>query len=162
VGQKALDLSLAQVLASHGDGLVWNAYFDEYTWIPTVETYYRHGTLVLPAGQPFFHYFEEHWAHEYPGYTPEALARRIVDGNNRLVDIAVVFDDPGDADTNAWMTNPHSRAVSRMVAYAVRTNPSWEKVTTVQSSRYGRLAVYRNHLSHGAGYERALRGELWP
>jgi hypothetical protein len=160
--QKRLDVALADALTSQGDGLIWNAYFDEYAWIPTIEAFYRTGTLVVPAGQPFYHHWATHWEFEYPGYSPEALAQRIVDGTNRYVDVAVVFDDPADADRNVWMTNPHSRAVSRAVAQEVRANPAWARIATVESVQYGRLAVYHNRMSRGAGYDQALRGQLWP
>ena len=157
--QKALDVALAQALSKEGDQLVWNAYFDEYSWIPTMEAFYHSRKFSLPAGQDYF--FSVHqsvFKGNYPGLMPDEVSPLIYDNTNRWVDIAVVFDDPTAADT--LFNNEYSRTVARYIAQAVRNDPRWKQVFVVESSKYGTLAGYRNSAPQSSNYDLLLRGQV--
>ena len=161
-GRKALDMALAEVLSteSRENGpLVWNAYFDEYAWIPTMEAFYRFGEFPLPAGQDyFFTVHETTWKGDYPGLTPDEVSKLVYENTNQWVEIAVVFDDPTAADTR--FNNDYSRTVARYMAQVMRSDTQWERLFVVESSRYGRLAGYRNLTArHNGIYERKLQGQ---
>jgi len=157
--QKNLDVALAQAVTKQGERLVWNAYFDEYAWIPAMEAFYRFGKFPLPAGQDyFFSIHESVWKGDYPGLTPDEVSRLVYDNTNQWVDVAVVFDDPMATDTQ--LNNDYSRAVAQYVAQAIRSDTRWERVFVVESSRYGTLAGYRNLAAHNSDtYDRRLQGQ---
>ncbi len=155
--QKAFDVVLGEAIHREGGALVWIAYFQEYAWIPSMETFYRHGELPLPAGGGFFEDHESMWKGRFPGLSPAEVSERVYANTCQWVDVAVVFDDPAQADANSYMDNPYSRAVAKNVAEQVRTNPQWTRAFVVESTRYGTLVGYRNRDSKRRGYETALR-----
>ena len=157
--QKALDVALTEALHEEGGSLVWNAYFDEYAWIPTMETFYRYGEFPLSAGQAYFTVHETQWLGYYPNLSPGEVSERVYAATSRWVDVAVVFDDPKRADTNTRMTNPYSRSVARYVAERIRNDASWMRVFALETQRYGTLAGYRNLASQGRGYRPLLTGD---
>jgi len=157
--RKDLNVTLARAVTNQGERLIWNAYYDEHAWIPTLEAFYRFGGLPLPAGGPnFFTVHESQFRAAYPGLTPDELSRSVYDNTSQWVDVAVVFDDPAAADTR--FDNDYSRAVARYVAQAIRNDARWKRVFTVESARYGTLAGYRNLAAHNRGaYDRRLQGQ---
>ncbi len=158
--QRAFDVELADHLSIGRTRIVWYTYFDEVAWIPTLDAFYRHGSLALPAGQPFFHAHEMPWKGDYPGLAPAQIGERVYAATCRWVDLAVVLDDPA-ADLS-WMSNDVSRAVARDIAARIRGDGNWTRVFEIESPRHGKLAGYGNLTSNRKGYGTALRGELRP
>lgn len=160
--QKALDIALAQAVIKQGDHVVWNTYFDEYGWIPTMEAFYRFGKLPLPAGQDyFFSIHETVFKGNFPGLSPEQIAPLLYENTRRFADLAVVFADPVQAD--ARFNNEFSRAAARYIANAVRNDPQWVRVFEIETTKYGPIAGYRNLKPTEPGaYAIKLRGQILP
>jgi hypothetical protein len=159
---KALDISLARELRRQGDRIVWNAFFDEYAWIPTMEAFYGFGTLALPAGQEqFFTVHESAWRGYYPGMTPEEIGHRVYERTCRWVDVAVVFADALAAEKR--LSDPYSRAVARIVSESIQRDERWRPIFRLET-RYGTLAGYRNRAMKisGEAYDLRLRGTGLP
>jgi hypothetical protein len=158
--QKNLDNTLAQGLSLHGSRKVWNTYFDEYAWIPTMEAFYRLGEFPLPAGQDyFFSIHESVFKGNYPNLTPDEVSKVIYENTCSWVETAVVFDDPSMAE--AQFNNEYSRAVARYVAQTVRDDPHWNRIFEIESKRYGKLAAYRNIAKLDDGtYDKLLKGQV--
>jgi hypothetical protein len=157
--RKRFDIKIARLVVKQGHHIVWNAYFDEYAWIPTMEAFYRFGELPLPAGQDyFFSIHESVWKGNYPGLTPDEVSRRVYENTNQWVDLAVVFDDPAAAKTR--FNNAYTQAIAQYVAQTIRNDLRWQRVFLIQSSEYGPLTGYRNLASlHQDAYNRILRGQ---
>ncbi len=154
--QKQFDQTLAQAVAQiPDDTIVWNGFFEEYTWIPAMENYYQTGKLYLPAGHPFFNAHLSAWQGDYPGLSDQQIAERVYAGTNQWVDVAVVLADATPVHTGEWMTNPTSQAVSEYVTTRMATDPQWERVFTVDSF-YGTLIGYRNLKPNPDNYPLAL------
>ncbi|MEP0783654.1 hypothetical protein NDI33_07900 [Trichocoleus sp. DQ-A1] len=143
---KALDVALAQELIRAGGSVVWSSYFDEYTYIPSMETFYRYGKLPLPANK-LFTVHESYWSGFYPNLSANKLSERVYADTTQQVDIAVVFNDPGRAETNTWWQvkpSPKTRLVAKYVAEQIRNDPNWKQIFVLESPQYGTLAGYRN------------------
>lgn len=154
--QKQFDQTLAAAVAQiPDDTIVWNGFFDEYTWIPAMENYYQTGKLYLPAGQPFFNAHLSAWQGDYPGLTDQQIAERVYAGTRQWVDVAVVLADASPAHTSEWMTNPTSQAVSAYMTEQLAQDDQWERVFTIESF-YGTLIGYRNRQPHPDNYSLAL------
>ncbi|MEP0752689.1 hypothetical protein NDA03_10745 [Trichocoleus sp. Lan] len=144
--QKALDVALAQELIRAGGSVVFCSYFDEYTVIPVMETFYRYGKLPL-AAKKLFTVHESYWSGFYPNLSANALTEIVYANTTKEVDIAVVFNDPVRADTNTkWQgkPSPKTRLVAKYVAEQIRNDPNWKRVFVLENSHYGTLAGYRN------------------
>ncbi|MFE1747903.1 hypothetical protein [Coleofasciculus sp. H7-2] len=145
---KALDVALAQELSKQGNLVVWCTYFDEYIYIPTMETFYRYGKLPSPAND-LFTVHESYWLGFYPNLPENKLSERVYADTTKRADIAVVFDDPRQADKNKntqWQAIPSrkSRLVAKYIADHIRNDPNWKQIFVLESSHYGTLAGYRN------------------
>jgi len=156
--QKNFDIALAQELSKEDGLLVWNAYFSEYSWIPTMEAFYRLGKFPLPAGQDyFFSVHESVFKGNYPGLTPEEVNPLIYDNANRWVDIAVVFRDPATANNS--FNNEYSRIVAGYVSKKIQNDANWKFIFEVKSNKYGILAGYRNLAAQISNYELLVNGK---
>ena len=154
--QKQFDQTLAQAVAQiPDDTIVWNGFFDEYTWIPAMENYYQTGKLYLPAGQPFFNAHLSAWQGDYPGLSDQQISERVYAGTNRWVDVAVVLADATPTHTGEWMNNTTSQAVSAYMTKQLAQDSNWEQVFTVESF-YGTLIGYRNLHSDPENYTLTL------
>jgi hypothetical protein len=153
---KEIDLQLARFLGGQGKNLVWCAWFDERSWIPSLECFRHSGILLLPAGQDyFFSVHESVFRGNYPGLTQDEICPLIYRNALQNVDVAVVFDNPEEAE--ARFDNAYSRAVAKYVAIRIRHDQRWKKVFFIETRRYGTLAGYRNlSLSEHAHYFRRL------
>lgn len=160
--EKALDIALAQAVIQQGDRVVWNTYFDEYGWIPTMEAFYRFGELPLPAGQDyFFSIHETVYKGNYPGLAPEQVAPLLYENTRRFADVVVIFADPAQADSR--FNNEYSRAAARYIAHAVQNDAQWVRVFEIESNKYGPIAGYRNLKPADPGaYAIKLRGQMLP
>ena len=156
--QKKLDIALAEALAQERRGIVWNAYFDEYSEIPSMESFYRFKKLPLPAGPQFFTIHRVYWERFYPGLTPEQVSRRVYENTQKWVHVAVVFEDPSSAEKQ--FDNGYSREVAKYVAETIARDPNWKKIFTLQSSRYGPLTAYRNLFALKDAYKKAFASSL--
>ena len=155
---KAFDIALAQELCQTDKPVVWNAYFDEYAWIPSMEAFFRYGKFPLPVGQDkFFTIHESHWVGNYPNLTAEEMAEDAYKNTNKWVDIAVVFDDPAVADQH--FNNEYSGTVARYIAKTIREDKRWEKLFTIESKRYGILAGYSNKQPIEDNYKGRIEGK---
>jgi undecaprenyl pyrophosphate phosphatase UppP len=155
--QKNFDVALAQALDKEGERIVWMTYFQEYAWIPAMETFYRYHKLPLPAGGGFYEDHEELWVGHYPKLSPEQVSERVYAATVQWVDVAVVFDDTQRIETSDWINNAYSRTVAKAVAERIRADASWQRAFVVESERYGAVVGYRNLTTHGRGYDMALR-----
>jgi hypothetical protein len=157
--QKEFEVALANLLSNEGKKIVWNAYFDEYAWIPTMEAFYRFRQLPLPAGQSFFNTHKSAWQADYPDSALDKINERIYAASNKWVDIALVMADPETAETNSWMTNSYSRSVSKFIADKIPIDQNWERIFEIKSRKYGVIAGYRNRSTQGKGYPLVLRND---
>ncbi|MBI4407847.1 MAG: hypothetical protein HY565_05120 [Candidatus Kerfeldbacteria bacterium] len=154
--QKQFDQTLAAAVAQiPDDTIVWNGFFDEYTWIPAMENYYQTGKLYLPAGQPFFNAHLSAWQGDYPGLTDQQIAERVYAGTAQWVDVAVVLADASPTHTGEWMDNTTSQVVSAYMTEQLIQDSNWERVFTVESF-YGTLIGYRNLDAHPENYTLTL------
>ena len=157
VEAKALQTQLADQLARYGHKVVWNAYFDEISWIPSLDAFYRHGVLPLPLGQDFvFSIHETVYRGNYPGWDSAQINEALLKNANTWLNIAVVFDEPSDADK--YLPNELSRSAAKYVAKSMQNNYNWRKDYEITTHRYGRLAVYRNLRALPDGYNIVLAG----
>jgi hypothetical protein len=137
--------------------VVWNAYFDEISWIPSLDAFYRHGVLPLPLGQDYvFSIHETVYRGNYPGWDSAQINEALLKNANTWLNIAVVFDEPSDADK--YLPNELSRSAARYLARSMRDDPDWRKDYEIKTHRYGRLAVYRNLRAMPDGYKVVLAG----
>lgn len=158
IESKALDVKLAANLASIERPVVWNAFFDAYSWVPSIETFYRFGKLPLAAGEPFFTVSRSSWVTTYRNQTPEQVAKRIYRATSQWVDVAVVFADPGKALEAKRFDNEYSAIVARYMAEEIPKGANWKRMFEVDTKRYGKLVGYRNTASPKASYEFVLHG----
>jgi hypothetical protein len=161
---KAFDVTLAGELSRQGSGLVWSPFFDETGPIHSLEAFYGHGNLILPAGPRYFSIHEAYWKGFYPGLSPSEIAERVYAAATRWVDIVVVLDDPTLAEVSASRVNRHaanpcSRFVSQYVAARIATDPRWCRSFRVESRDYGAVAGYRNLDTQGRGYRAVLHNQ---
>lgn len=140
---KMLQTQLADQLARYGKRVVWNAYFDEISWIPSLDAFHRHGELPLPLGQDYvFSIHESVYKGNYPGWDSTQINEALLKNANTWLNIAVVFDDPNDA--NKYLPNELSRSAAGYLARSIQNDPDWRKEHEINTHRYGRLAVYKN------------------
>ncbi|EKD76440.1 MAG: hypothetical protein ACD_43C00110G0002 [uncultured bacterium] len=124
--------------------IVWQAFFDEYSTIPTMELYFSTGKLALPAGQPYFNQHLTAWKVDYPGLTKEQVAERVYSATNKWVDVAVVFADPAKGIQSSWIDNEYSSYMVDYMSRTIQTDPHWQKIFTIQSGYSPDLYGYRN------------------
>lgn len=156
---KALQTALADRLVQLGPRIVWNAYFDEISWLPSLDAFFRHGILPLPLGQDYvFSIHETVYKGNYPGWSTDDINAALVDNANRWLDVAVVFDRPEDAER--YLPNSASRSAARHIAESVRQDPDWVKEFEIETVRYGRLAGYRNRHAERGNYDAVLSGRV--
>jgi hypothetical protein len=153
--KKILDIELARAVSDQGDRIVWGAYFSEYDRIPSMEATYRFGKFPMPAGIEFFSVHKTYWQANYPGRSAAEIADIVYTRTSESVDVAVVFADPGKAES--YFDNDYSRVVAQYVARRLRSDPQWKQVFSVQSSYYGQLDGYRNLANTGDSYDRVLK-----
>ncbi len=159
--RKAFDIQLAEKLSQQGDRLVWTAYFDEYTMMPTMELFYRYGKFCIPTiPQGFFFTI---WGRElrliYPGLSPELVGQKVYLNVLRWVDIVVVFEDPSEAVRQ--FNNDYTRAVSYHVSKTVAEDDRWARIFELDSQPYGKLVGYRNKAIAGTNvFEKILKGQI--
>jgi hypothetical protein len=159
--QKELAIQLADAAIQLPDQpLIWNVYVDEYTQIPTVETYFRTGRFLLPAGQPYFYADVSAWQADYPDLTPSQVAELVYQASGRWVDVAVVFADPDQGRLNGWMNNDYSRTVSDYMARTMATDAQWQLVGSIENLNYGKLLLYRNTMPEPNTYNTVLQEPL--
>lgn len=154
---KALQTEIADRLVRLGTRVVWNAYFDEVSWLSSLDVFYRYGVLPLPLGQD--HVFSIHetvYKGNYPGWPMNDINMALADNANRWLDVAVVFDRPEDADK--FLPNAYSRSAARYIARSIRQDPDWVKEFELETARYGRLVGYRNRTPGRGNYDAVLSG----
>lgn len=155
---KALQSAIADRLVRFGPRIVWNAYFDEVSWLPSLDAFFRYGVLPLPLGQDYvFSILETVYKGNYPGWSMRDINVALVDNANRWLDVAVVFDRPEDSET--YLRDPSSRSAARYIAESVRQDPDWVKEFVIETRRYGRLAGYRNRRAEHGSYDVVLSGQ---
>jgi hypothetical protein len=156
---KSLDISLARELIKEEKPVIWNAYFDVYSWIPSMEAFFRHGKFPLPAGEDnFFTIHESTWKGTFPNLTAEEMARKSYENTNKWVDVAVVFDNPAAADKH--FDGEYTRTVAHYIAQTINQDKRWIKTFTLESEFYGKLVGYRNSQAVKNNYQRRLKDTL--
>lgn len=160
--QKAMDQRLGKLLALQGDRLVWLALFDEYSWPPTMEAFFNHGKLPLPAGQDYF--FSVHgsvWRGNFPGLSDQEICRQVSRNIHKYVDLVVVFHDPAQARRK--LKNRTSAAVAQFMARTMQADPGWQRAFLLKDTPYGPLAGYvRRQPGESGAYRKLLKGEPLP
>lgn len=152
---KALDLTIAEILIEQNRQIVWNAFFDEHAWKPTMEAYYKSGRLNLPAGQEFFTVHESGWRGAYPGFTPGRIAEYVKKRTAESVDLAIAFTDP-DQVQKSKLNNDFSRTVAAEMSRELAASPQWTCVRQLDSAIYGKLSVYLNKRANPDAYWNTL------
>jgi hypothetical protein len=155
--RKVLDVQVAELIAKENSSLVWNEYFDERAWLPTLEAFYKNHKLCRPAGQVYFTIHESGWTSEYPGQSPMQIAEKVKNASNKLVGFAVVFDDPKRAWTSN-LNNVYSKTVASEFAEEVRQNAQWRRVAVFESKVFGKLAAYVNTKADPKAFAYFLEG----
>lgn len=160
VQKKQFDVKLASQLVKLKRKIVWNVFFDEYAWIPSMEAFYMSGTLPLPAGQRYYNAHESAWKGDYPGLSPVEIVQRIYNSSCKWLDVVVVYRHPADAEKNKNMRNDTSRFVAKEIARRVRTDfKNWKLNVIIPSLEYGEVAVYENRKIPKGHYELFLRND---
>jgi hypothetical protein len=159
---KQFENALARILQSENRPLVWNVYFAEFAWKPTMVSFLRSKILPLPAGQPFYNEHLTAWEADYPDLDPYEVADRIHIASTKWVDLAVVLSDPQQAVNAEWLANDYSRIVAAEMSTRLAQDDNWEKITEISSQQYGLVVLYRNLNSNGAAYEEVFHGRLRP
>jgi hypothetical protein len=140
---KALQTKIADLVAGYGKKVVWNAYFDEWSWIPSLDSFYRHKVLPLPLGQDYvFSIHESVYRGNFPGWSEQKIYAALEKNANEWVNIAVVFDNP-DASQHI-LPNLISQGAARHISEFVKNSPNWKKVFEIHTAKYGLLAGYFN------------------
>lgn len=154
---KVLQTAIADRLVRFGPRIVWSAYFDEVSWLSSLDAFYRYGVLPLPLGQD--HVFSIHetvYKGNYPGWSMHDINMALAYNANRWLDVAVVFDRPEDAEK--YLPNAYSRSAARYIAESIRQDPEWVKEFELETARYGRLVGYRNRTPGRGNYDAVLSG----
>ncbi len=159
---KIFEDALVQLLQAEGHPIVWNFYFAEYAWKPSMVSFFQSGVLPLPAGQVFFNEHLTAWQADYPGLNPDQVFERIYTATTQWVDIAAVLAEPQQAMQAEWLVNDYSRIVAAQMSARLAQDPNWEKIVELESGLYGRVLVYRNLTSNGSAYKQAFYGGLHP
>lgn len=155
---KELQTRLADQLARHRQKLVWSAYFDEVSWIPALDAFYRHGVLALPLGQDYvFSIHETVYRGNYPGWTTQRINEELARNAHTWLNVAVVFENPGDADK--VLSNGQSRSAAQYIAESIKSSDNWFRAFQIDTVRYGRLAGYVNRHPTSENYELVLAGK---
>lgn len=162
IDDKMFENSLSFVLQDQKFPVVWNVYFAEYAWKPSLVSFYRTGTLPLPAGQEFFNEHLTAWEADYPDLNPYQIADRIYTASTKWVDIAVTLAEPQQALQADWLTNDYSRIIASELTRRFAKDPVWEKVGVLVSKQYGTVVIYRNLKSNGSAYEQIFYDRLRP
>jgi hypothetical protein len=161
---KAFDVAMGDIVAKQNKALVWNEFFDERAWLPTMEAFYKTKKFCIPAGQLYFTIHESGWTSQYPNLTPQAVASKVINATNKLVELSVVFDDP-EAVTKSKLNNDYSKAVAAEVAREMRRNAQWKKLSTYDTKEFGRLGIYWNTKVDGNAFSTFIerkQNELHP
>lgn len=159
---KAFENSLAEILLSENQPVVWNVYFAEFAWKPTMVSFFQSRMLPLPAGQVFFNEHLTAWKADYPGLEPQEIADRIHFASNQWVDIAVVLADPQKAMDAEWLVNDYSHIIAAEMTMRLAQDKNWKKIAELNNLYYGDVIVYRNLNSNGEAYEDIFHGRLRP
>lgn len=131
---KLFEKLLAKEVAKQGDSTVWNIYFHEYTWIPTMEAFYNHQTLALPAGGRYFHAHKTAWLTDYSNLSPEEITTKIYDASKKWVKLAVVLKNPSDANKITILKNDYSVSIAKSFAEKIHKDSlNWQKVFILES-----------------------------
>ncbi len=155
--RKVLDVQVAELIAKENSSLVWNEYFDERAWLPTMEAFYKNHKLCMPAGQTYFTIHESGWTSAYPGLSPMQIAEKVKKASNKLVGFAVVFDDPNQA-WKSDLNNVYSKTVASEFAKEVKHNAQWRRVAVFESKVFGKLAAYVNTKADPKAFANFLEG----
>jgi len=154
---KMTQTQLADQLAKYDKKIVWNAYFDEIAWIPSMDSFYRHGVLPLPLGQDYvFSIHESVYKGNYPGWSEQRINEELVENANKWLNVAVVFENPEDADR--VLTNTSSRSAAKYIAKSIKSDANWVKDFEIDTVLYGRLAGYINMKPKLDNYDLVLAG----
>jgi hypothetical protein len=159
---KDFEDALAEILIAEGRPVVWNVYFAEFAWKPTMVSFFQSKILPLPAGQMFFNEHLTAWQTDYPDLNPYEVANRIHLASTKWVDIAVTLSDPQQAMDASWLINDYSHIVAAEMSTRLAHDANWEKIAELSNLRYGNIIVYRNLNTKGAFYEEAFYGRLQP
>lgn len=159
IDMKALDVSISKLVSDQNASIVWNEFFDERTWLPTMEAFYRNHMLCMPAGQLYFTVHESGWTSQYPGLSPAQVAEKVKIATNKLVKLAVVFDEP-DKVCKANLNNEYSKAVAYEMATEVKKNSQWKRVAGLNSKVFGKLATYVNTRADARAFSYFFKGNV--
>jgi hypothetical protein len=159
---KAFENALADILRAENRHVVWNVYFAEFAWKPTMVSFFQSKILPLPAGQVYYNEHLTAWKADYPGLNPQEIADRIHAASNQWVDIAVVLEDPQQAMDAEWLTNDYSRIIAAEMTTRLLQDENWQEVTRLTNLYYGNVIVYRNLNSNGEAYQEIFHGGLHP
>jgi len=144
------------LLSSQKDNTIWNAYFDEISWIPTMESFYRSGKWIMPAGQDYF--FSKHvsvWKGNYPHLSSQEMAISSFKNTSKWVHLALVFQSPDSALSH--FKNKHSKAVAYYYSTHMPNDPQWKKITSISTERYGMIDAYKNlNIQDSTGFTKLM------
>ena len=163
IQEKALDLSIANLLCKEPDGRFWYCFVDDVAHNIQNECQFgmnKYRAFPKP-GFKFFTTLPAFWDIRHRrGATTETISAAICKATDNWLDLVVVFDDPAAArDPNKkYLPHKDSRVVAEAVARMVKESPNWRKVREFASSRYGKLAAYENLNCHGRGYKAIAQG----
>jgi len=158
VEAKLLQTQLADQLARYGKKVVWNAYFDEISWIPTLDAFYRYGVLPLPLGQDYvFSIHESVYKGNYPGWDSAQINEALFKNANSWLSIAVVSEDLDRA--SKMLPNELSRSAAAYIARSIKNGEGWSKIFQIESPKYGKIVGYMNSHSNLGSYEEVLNGK---
>lgn len=144
VAQKRCDVAMAGALQSlQPSSLKWETYFDEYSPLVNLESFYRFGTLPPAIGSDLkFHTHQSYWQTIFRGQTPGQVCETLYANAARELDLAVICEDVTRAASKA--DNPYTSAAARYFSQKVPSDGRWQREFEVQTPGFGTVVGYRN------------------
>ena len=159
--QNRLDFALGRVLSKEAIAqtamdvhrpMIWETFFDEHNFMPSLEAFYQSKKLVEPAFKFTVH--ETYWKALYPGLDPTQMSLKVYQQTTESINVIVVLEDPAVVSQLKIFDNPYTRSVAAYMATQVPKDTNWKALTTIKTKRYGRLIAYRNQalskVAHGS------------
>lgn len=143
--QKRVDASIAEVLAREAQDqtLLWESFFDERSFTPSLEQFYRFGKPVEP--KYLFTIHEAYWKAFYPGLSPDEISSKVYAIAVQSLDVVVVLENPKRASRIPGLKDDlYSQTVAAHMSVHLPQDSRWKRLSAIRTRPYGRLVFYRN------------------
>jgi hypothetical protein len=141
--------AIAQVLAreasTQASPITFNAFFDEYCWLPAVRAGFARAAKVLCAGQEYFSAHISAWKSDYGELEAEEIADKIYSKTQQHLEIIAIFSKASDAFDVPYLANEMSRQVAALMSTKVQADKEgWRLLESLPDTLYGSVSIYQN------------------